>query len=108
MVEEQKIYNITRMEFLKRGRVEFMELENKRLCIKEEKIRLAKMKVEMERMKEERERMKEERKKMKKERETLEEEKEIMTIDIDALPLVQQEYFRLRQLEIFAKRIIDN
>ena len=45
---------------------------------------------------------------MKKERETLEEEKEIMTIDVDALPLVQQEYFRLRQLEIFAKRIIDN
>ena len=101
MVEEQKIYNITRMEFLKRGRVEFMEFENKRLCIKEEKIRLAKMKVEMERMKEE-------RKKMKKERETLEEEKEIMTIDIDALPLVQQEYFRLRQLEILAKRRIDN
>ena len=37
MVEEKKI-NETRMEFLERGRVEFMELENKRLCIKEEKI----------------------------------------------------------------------
>ena len=34
MVEEKKNYNVTRMEFLERGRVEFMELENKRLCIK--------------------------------------------------------------------------
>jgi hypothetical protein len=82
------------MEFLERGRVEFMELENKRLCIKEEKIQLAKMKEERERMKEE----KEERK----------EEKEIMTMDVDTLPLVQQEYFRLRQLEILAKRRIGN
>ena len=71
-----------------------MELKNKRLCIKEEKIQLAKMK-------EERERMKEERK-------TLKEEKEIMTMDVDTLPLVQQEYFCLRQLEILAKRRIDN
>jgi hypothetical protein len=39
------------MEFLERGRFEFMELENKRLCIKEEKIQLAKRKEEMERMK---------------------------------------------------------
>jgi hypothetical protein len=58
MVEEKKNCNVTRMEFLERGRVEFMELENKRLCIKEEKIQLAKMKEEMERMKEEKERMK--------------------------------------------------
>ena len=45
---------------------------------------------------------------MKEERETLKEEKEIMTMDVDTLPLVQQEYFRLRQLEILAKRRIDN
>ena len=96
------------MEFLERGRVEFMELENKRLCIKEEKIQLAKMKEETERMKEEKERMKEERQIMKEERETLKEEKEIMTMDVDTLPLVQQEYFRLRQLEILAKRRMDN
>ena len=72
-----------RMEFLERGRVEFMEQENKRLCIKEEKIHLAKMKEERERMKK---------------------EKVIMTMDIDTLPLVQQEYFRQRQLEILGKR----
>ena len=82
------------MEFLERGRVEFMELENKRLCIKEEKIQLAKMKEEMQKMKEEKEKLKD--------------EKEIMTMDVDTLPLVQQEYFRLRQLEILAKRKIDN
>ena len=82
------------MEFLERGHVEFMELENKRLCIKEEKIQLAKMK--------------EERQKMKEEREKLKDKKEIMTMDVDTLPLVQQEYFRLRQLEILAKRRMDN
>ena len=71
------------MEFLERGCIEFMELENKRLCIKEEKIHLAKMKEERERMKK---------------------EKVIMTMDIDTLPLVQQEYFRQRQLEILGKR----
>jgi hypothetical protein len=31
-----------------------------------------------------------------------------MTMDVDTLPLVQQEYFRLRQLEILAKRRIGN
>ena len=82
------------MEFLERGRIEFMELENKRICIKEEKIQLAKMK-------EERQRMKEERK-------TLKEENEIMTMDVDTLPLVQQKYFCQRQLEILAKRRIGN
>ncbi len=71
------------MEFLEKGRVEFMELENKHLCIKEEKIHLAKMKEERERMKN---------------------EKAIMTMDVDTLPLVQQEYFRQRQLEILGKR----
>ena len=96
MVEEKKI-NETRMEFLERGRVEFMELENKCLCIKKEKIHLAKMKEEREKMKEERERIKEER-------ETLKEEKAIMIMDVDTLPLVQQEYFRQRQLEILGKR----
>ena len=48
MVEEKKNYDVTRMKFLERGRVEFMELENKHLCIKEEKIQLAKMKEERE------------------------------------------------------------
>ena len=72
-----------RMEFLERGRVEFMEQENKRFCIKKEKIHLAKMKEE---------------------RETLKEEKAIMIMDVDTLPLVQQEYFRQRQLEILGKR----
>ncbi len=75
------------MEYLERGRVGYMELENKRLCIKEEKIQLAKMKEE---------------------REKLKDEKEIMIMDVDTLPLVQQEYFRLRQLEILAKRRIGN
>ena len=93
MVEEKKI-NVSRMEFLERGRIEFMELENKHICIKEEKIQLAKMK-------EERQRMKEERK-------TLKEENEIMTMDVDTLPLVQQEYFCQRQLKILAKRRIGN
>ena len=78
------------MEFLERGHVEFMELENKRLCIKEEKIQLAKMK--------------EERQKMKEEREKLKDKKEIMTMDVDTLPLVQQEYFCQRQLQILAKK----
>ena len=41
------------MEFLERGRVEFMELENKCLCIKKEKIQLTKIKEEREKMKEE-------------------------------------------------------
>jgi hypothetical protein len=99
-----------------------MELENKRLCIKEEKINLAKMKEEMERIKEEetirlaimkeererkkeeRERMKEERERMREERGTLREEATIMTMNVDALPLMQQEYFRQRQSEILAKR----
>ena len=79
-----------RLEYIERGRVEYMELENKYLCIKEEKINLAKMKEERERKKEERERMKEER--------------EMMTMNVDALPLMQQEYFRKRQLEILGKR----
>jgi hypothetical protein len=72
------------MEFLERGRVEFIELENKRLCIKEEKIQLAKMKEETQRIKEERERMTVEMQRMK-------EEEEIMIMDVDTLPLVQQE-----------------
>jgi hypothetical protein len=100
MVEEKKIAE-TRLEFLERGRVEYMELENKRLCIKEEKIHLAKMK-------EERERIKEEETIrlaiMKEERERMKEEREIMTMNVDALPLMQQEYFRQRQLEILGKR----
>jgi hypothetical protein len=79
MVEEKKNYNVTRMKFFERGHVEFMELKNKSLCIKEEKIQLAKMKEERERMKEER---------LKEERKTLKEEKEIMTMDVDTLPLV--------------------
>jgi len=90
-----------RLEYIERGRVEYMELENKRLCIKEEKINLAKMK-------EERERIKEEETIrlaiMKEERERMKEEREIMTMNIDALPLVQQEYFRKRQLEILGRR----
>jgi hypothetical protein len=73
----------TRLEFLERGRVEYMKLENKRLCIKQEKIQLAKMKEE---------------------RETLKEESAIMIMDVDTLPLVQQEYFCQRQLEILGKR----
>ena len=82
------------MEFLERGHVEFMELENKRLCIKEEKIQLAKMK--------------EERQKMKEKREKLKDKKEIMTMEVDTLPLMQQEYFHQRQLEILAKKRIGN
>ena len=83
-----------RLEFLKRGIVDYMKLENKRLCIKEEKINLAKMKEERETIKEE---------------ETIrlammKEEREIMTMNIDALPLMQQKYFRQRQLEILGKR----
>ena len=80
----------TRLKFLERGRVEYMELENKRLCIKEQKINLAKMKEERERIKEE--------------RETLREKAAIMTMNVDALPLMQQQYFRQRQSEILAKR----
>ena len=87
---EEKKFAEMRLEFIERGRVEYMELENKRLCIKEEKIHLAKMKEERERMKEE--------------RETLNEEKAIMLMDVDTLPLVQQEYVRQRQLEILGKR----
>ena len=79
-----------RLEFIERGRVEYMELENKCFYIKEEKINLTKMKEERERKKEERERMKEER--------------EIMTMNVDALPLMQQEYLRKRQLEILGRR----
>jgi hypothetical protein len=81
---KKKKINETRMEFLERGRVEFIELENKRLCIKEEKIQLAKMKEETQRIKEERERMTVEMQRMK-------EEEEIMIMDVDTLPLVQQE-----------------
>ena len=91
----------TRLEFFERGRVGYMELENKRLCIKEEKINLAKMK-------EERERIKEEEiirlAIMKEERERMKEEREIITMNVDALPLMQQEYFRKRQLEILGRR----
>ena len=107
-----------RMEFLEKGRVEFIELENKHLCIKEEKIQLAKMKEEREKMKEafmkgEMEKMKEERAKlkeafMKEERENLKEERNIITMDVATLPLVQQEYFRQHQLEILAKRRTNN
>ncbi len=59
-------------------------------------------------MKEEREKKKEERERMKEERETLLEEKTIMTMDVDTLPLVQQEYVHQRQLEILGKRISGN
>ena len=108
MVEEKKKIAETRLEFLERGRVEYMELKNKRLCIKEEKIHLAKMKEERKRIKEEETIrltiMKEERERKKVERERMKEEREIMTINVDALPLMQQEYFRQRQLEIFGKR----
>jgi hypothetical protein len=38
--------------------------------------------------------MKEERERMKEERETLKEESAIMIMDVDTLPLMQQEYFR--------------
>jgi hypothetical protein len=85
-----------------------MELENKRLCIKKEKIHLAKMKEERERIKEEETIrlaiMKEERERKKEERERMKEEREIMTMNVDALPLMQQEYFHQRQLEILGKR----
>ena len=97
-----------RLEFIERGRVEYMELENKCFYIKEEKINLTKMKEERERIKEEETIrltiMKEERERKKVERERMKEEREIMTINVDALPLMQQEYFRQRQLEIFGKR----
>uniref|UniRef100_A0A2N9J487 No apical meristem-associated C-terminal domain-containing protein n=1 Tax=Fagus sylvatica TaxID=28930 RepID=A0A2N9J487_FAGSY len=53
MADDKKKIAETRLEFLERGRVQYMELENKRLCIKEEKINLAKMKEERERIKEE-------------------------------------------------------
>jgi hypothetical protein len=72
MVEEKKTFNETRMEFLERGRIDFIELENKCLCIKQEKIEVAKRKDERERMQEERQRMKE--------------DKEIMTMDLETLP----------------------
>jgi hypothetical protein len=97
MADDKKKIAESRLEFLERGRVQYMELENKRLCLKEEKINLAKMKEERQRMKEERERMREER-------ETLREEAAIMTMNVDALPLMQQQYFRQRQSEILAKR----
>jgi hypothetical protein len=57
--KKKKTFNELRMEFLERGRIDFMELENKRICIKQEKIELAKRKEERERMQEERQRMKE-------------------------------------------------
>jgi hypothetical protein len=34
----------------------------------------------------------------------MKEEREIMTMNVDALPLMQQEYFRKRQLEILGKK----
>jgi|UniRef100_A0A2N9IP58 hypothetical protein len=104
MADDKKKIAESRLEFLERGRVQYMELENKRLCLKEEKINLAKMKEERQRVKEERERMKEERERMREERETLREEAAIMTMNVDALPLMQQQYFRQRQSEILAKR----
>ena len=107
-MEEKKKIAETRLEFLERGRVEYMELKNKHLCIKEEKIHLAKMKEEREKIKEEETIrlaiMKEERERKKEERERMKEEREIMIMNVDALPLMQQEYFRQRQLEILGKR----
>ena len=41
---------------------------------------------------------------MKEEKETLREEAAIMTMNVDALPLMQQEYFNQHQFEILAKR----
>ena len=75
MVEEKKKKktNEVRKEFLEKGRGDFIELENRRLCIEEEKIQLAKRQEERQRMKE---------------------EMEIITKDLDTLPPVQQEYFR--------------
>ena len=52
--------------------------------------------------------MKEERKKIKEEREKIKEEKEIIIMNLVTLSLVQQKYFRQRQLEILAKRRTDN
>ena len=104
MADDKKKIAESRLEFLERGRAQYMELKNKRLCLKEEKINLAKMKEERQRMKEERERMKEERERMREERETLREEAAIMTMNVDALPLMQQQYFRQCQSEILAKR----
>jgi hypothetical protein len=83
MCEEKKKTNEVRKEFLEKGRGDFIELENRRLCIEEEKIQLAKRQEERQRMKE---------------------EMEIITKDLDTLPRVQQEYFRALQLEILAKR----
>jgi hypothetical protein len=37
MADDKKKIAETRLEFLERGRVEYMELKNKRLCIKEQK-----------------------------------------------------------------------
>jgi hypothetical protein len=48
MVEEEKNYTVTRMEFLERGRVEYLEQENKHHCVQDEKIQLAKIKEERE------------------------------------------------------------
>jgi hypothetical protein len=56
--------------------------------MKEERER---MKEETQKIKEERERMTVKTQRMKEERETLKEEKEIITMDVDTLPLVQQE-----------------
>jgi hypothetical protein len=106
MMEKNKKFNVKIMKFLERDRVEFSELENKRLRIKEEKIQLAKMKEEREKMKEERAKLKEAF--MKEERENLKEERNIITMNVATLPLVQQEYFRQRQLEILAKRRTNN
>jgi hypothetical protein len=84
-------------------------MKEERERIKEEEtIRLAKMKEERERIKEEETIrlaiMKKERERKKEERERMKEEREIMTMNVDALPLMQQEYFRQRQLEILGKR----
>jgi hypothetical protein len=81
--KKKKKTNEVRKEFLEKGRGDFIELENRRLCIEEEKIQLAKRQEERQRMKE---------------------EMEIIIKDLDTLPPVQQEYFRTLQLEILAKR----
>ena len=84
---KKKNYSVTRMEFLERGRVEYLEQENKCLRVQEGKIQLEKIKEE---------------------REKIKEKMEIITMDLATLPLMQQKYFRQRQLEILAKKRTDN
>jgi hypothetical protein len=38
MMEEKREMNVTKMEFLERGHVAYLEQENRRLCVEEEKI----------------------------------------------------------------------